>query len=83
MKKKKKSENTDVWKIYSSMKTKQIGTHTGIFSHHSRVFKKKEKILNYFWHFLMATYLVVMATVIFGSISRYGLFFFNLKRVSL
>lgn len=41
--KEKKSESTGVWKIYSSMKTKQIGTHTGIFSHHSRVFKKKRK----------------------------------------
>lgn len=41
--KEKKSESTGVWKIYSSMKTKQIGTHTGIFSHHSRVFKKKKK----------------------------------------
>lgn len=38
--------------------------------------RKKEKILNYFWHFLMSIYLVVMETVIFGSISRYGVFFF-------
>lgn len=74
MKKKKKSENTGVWKIYSSMKTKQIGTHTGIFfPSQQSIQKKKEKTLNYFWHFLMSTYLVVLATVIFGSISRYSL----------
>jgi len=45
-KKKKKSENTGVWKIYSSMKTKQIGTHTGIFVHHlkeSTEFEKKKR----------------------------------------
>lgn len=40
--------------------------------------RKKEKILNYFWHFLMSIYLVVMETVIFGSISRYGVLFFFL-----
>ena len=44
--KEKKSENTGVWKIYSSMKTEQIGTHTGVFVHHlkeSTDFKKRKR----------------------------------------
>lgn len=73
MNEKEKKVKAQVWKIYSSMKTKQIGTHTGIFSITAEYSKKKEKNIELLWHFLMSTYLVVWQLSFLGSISRYSL----------
>lgn len=79
MKKKKPSENTSAWKIYSSLKTK-INTNTGLLVYHlneSIEPKQNSKALSNIWHFLCSYFLVVMETGFFlGTISKYDWFFF-------
>lgn len=84
--KKKPSENTSAWKIYSSLKTK-INTNTGLLVYHlneSIEPKQNSKALSNIWHFLCSVIFWLSWKLAFfwaRSLSMTGFFFLSLGEV--